>query len=98
MNVCLQDLRGTLVYELGEEEYPAPYFFHVHNVTGEVFVTQPLANDYMRLTKYIIEVIAYDTAYPDRVSTTGIDIVGMSCRFFLEVHFGDDIMIFCGKA
>ncbi|XP_035826838.1 protocadherin Fat 4-like [Aplysia californica] len=51
---------GRIYYE-SVGDYPAPSFFKVDNLTGEVTTTADLRNDNLGLTSYILRVRAYDT-------------------------------------
>ncbi|XP_076458561.1 protocadherin Fat 4-like [Babylonia areolata] len=55
------NLVGRIFYEV-VGDYPAPSFFDVNNVTGEVRVVQDLRADNLRLAAYTLRIRAYDTA------------------------------------
>ncbi|KAL8559117.1 hypothetical protein ACOMHN_046165 [Nucella lapillus] len=62
------DLQGVIRYEV-IGNYPAPTFFDVNSVSGDIFVKQSLALDSLLSTTYFVAVTAYDTVYPNNVAT-----------------------------
>ncbi|XP_046579032.1 protocadherin Fat 4-like [Haliotis rubra] len=58
-----QNLAGRMYYEI-IGNYPAPSFFKVHNMTGEITVEENLRNDNLRLGSYTLRVRTYDTSVP----------------------------------
>ena len=56
--------------------YPSQYFFRIDRETGEIYVSQSLKLDNLRLTEYTVRVHAYDTAYPENYNDIDIVITG----------------------
>ncbi len=55
-------------------DYPAPSFFEIGRTSGEIAIRNDLKTDNLKSTDYIVRVIAYDTSYPDQVSTVTVPI------------------------
>ncbi|XP_041364043.1 protocadherin Fat 4-like [Gigantopelta aegis] len=64
-------LVGRIFYQT-DGDYPAPSFFDVNNVTGDVRVKQDLRHDNLQLGSYTLKVKAYDTEVPYLKSTAEV--------------------------
>ena len=71
----VQDRVGKLEYLL-RGVYPAEHFFTIDRHTGEVYVIASLRNDHLQLTVYVLDVVVYDTAYPEKTNSLRITISG----------------------
>ncbi|KAH3873289.1 hypothetical protein DPMN_036521 [Dreissena polymorpha] len=49
--------------------YPAPTFFTVNELSGEIRLQSSIATDAMLTNTYFVKLLAYDTAYPTMFGT-----------------------------
>ncbi|XP_035826841.1 protocadherin Fat 4, partial [Aplysia californica] len=62
------DLQGEIRFGV-IGNYPAPTFFDINEVTGNVIVTQTLGLDSVKTDTYFLSLIAFDSAYPSVQAT-----------------------------
>ena len=67
------DLEGQMTYEL-TGVYPAQDFFTVNPTNAEIRVEQNLKEDSLRSAQYQLEVVAYDSVYPQNRATAMVTV------------------------
>ncbi|RUS85645.1 hypothetical protein EGW08_006591, partial [Elysia chlorotica] len=73
-----QDLQGNIIYEV-IGNYPAPTFFDIDRLSGNIFVKTQLGQDSLKTDTYFVSVIAYDSAYPSvRATATATIFVNLN--------------------
>ncbi|GFN78435.1 protocadherin fat 4, partial [Plakobranchus ocellatus] len=73
-----QDRQGDIIYEV-IGNYPAPTFFDINRLSGNIFVKTQLGQDSLKTETYFLSLIAYDSAYPTvRATATATIFVNLN--------------------
>lgn len=100
--------QGEIRY-LADGIYPAPLFFDVNMVSGQITLKQSVLTDSLLSNTYFMKLLAYDTAYPNMFGTAtatifvnrnpnGPQFVNPNCRATIEESTGIGSLIFNSTA